>query len=65
MTNYKPYKVNEKKEVIAIYVNKTFKQYLKKSEVRLLLEVMRDSKGIVGMELVKLPPYQYNIEFGI
>lgn len=65
MSSYKPHKSNEMKEVIAIYVNKSFKQYLKKSEVRVLLEVMKDSKGIVGIELTKITPQSYNLEFGL
>jgi hypothetical protein len=65
MPNRNENKPNEMKEVIAIYVNKKFKQYLKKSEVRLLLEVMKDSKGIVGIELTKITPQGYNMEFGL
>jgi hypothetical protein len=52
------------KEVIAVYVDKKFKQYLKKSEVRLLVQVMKDSKDIVGIELTKLSDFDYKIEFG-
>jgi hypothetical protein len=51
------------KEVIAIYIDGVFKQYLKKSEVRLLLDVMNDHKGVVGIELTKIPEHRYKLEF--
>lgn len=57
---------NAMKEVIAVYVHKPekmFKQFLMKSEVRLLLQMTKDL-GKITIELVRISHMQYKSEFG-
>lgn len=54
-----------KKEVIAVSINKEFKQFLMKSEVRLLLNIMADFPlDIVSIQMTKISLKEYNIVFG-
>lgn len=51
------------KQVIAIYRDGLFKQYLMKSEVRLLLDMMRDL-GTIEIKITAIPIKEYNLVFG-
>lgn len=51
------------REVIAVYWDKEFKQFLMKSEVRLLLDIMKDHKS-VKIELTRISESDYKIAFG-
>lgn len=56
----------DQKQVIAVYANDgKFKQYLKKSEVRFLLDIMKDTGGPIKTELVKISIARYESEFGV
>lgn len=49
---------NTKKEVIVVYINKEFNRFIKKSEIKTLLDIMETNKGIIGIELAKIPKHQ-------
>ena len=51
------------KEVIAIYVKGKFKQYLMKSEVRLLIQACNDF-GEVSIKLTSITKESYKKQFG-
>jgi len=53
------------KEVLSVSIDGKFKQYLKLSEVRLLLDMMRDSGEAIEVKISTLPIEAYNIEFGV
>lgn len=51
------------KEVIAVYFAGKFQQFLMKSEVRLLLDILRDNRS-AKIELIKISDNDYKIAFG-
>jgi hypothetical protein len=52
-----------KKEVIAVYWDSKFQQFLMKSEVRLLLQIMKDHKRVT-IEYCNISDESYKSHFG-
>lgn len=57
------YDKNQTREVIAVYWDKQFKQFLMKSEVRLLLDILKDH-GSAKIELTRISEMDYKTAFG-
>ena len=51
------------KQVLKIYVNGKFRQHLKKSEVRFIIDICENVPGIITVEIVALNDAAYRIEF--